>query len=99
MSSRTSPILRRPGTGCSVTLSATLVPSQITHTPRCKCILASTKHTHDSSGQDEEEREQMERMAASVRCALAEGILESEKPALAFAMLLLGGEVVYSDSS
>ncbi|RYC58010.1 hypothetical protein CHU98_g8206 [Xylaria longipes] len=89
MSSQTSPTLRNPDTGCFVTLSASLVPSQVTHnaTARCKCIIPS----------GDEEEEKLERMAASVRCALAEGILESEKPALAFAMLLLGGEVVYSD--
>jgi hypothetical protein len=65
-----------------VTLSAGLVPSNITHGSGCKCIAART---------DDEIR----RLGESVKTALEEGILESEKPALAFAMILLGGEVVY----
>ncbi|KAI1146617.1 hypothetical protein F4825DRAFT_440122 [Nemania diffusa] len=77
------PILRRPDTGCTATLSSSLIPARVTHDAgRCKCMAVRTGA-------------EMARLAASVRRALAEGILEAEKPALVFAMLLLGADVVY----
>ncbi|KAI1185389.1 hypothetical protein F5B17DRAFT_34203 [Nemania serpens] len=97
-----SPTVRHPNTGCTATLSAGLAPLRISHTARCKCkCICVSASTIDSSPakekeeDDDEEEENMARLASSVRVALAEGILESEKPALAFAMLLLGAEVVY----
>ncbi|KAI3332358.1 hypothetical protein HD806DRAFT_530113 [Xylariaceae sp. AK1471] len=72
-----SPVLRRLATGCAVTLGAGLVPSSITHGSKCKCIAVRTD-------------EEISRLGESVKTALEEGILESEKPALAFAMILLG---------
>jgi hypothetical protein len=67
-----------------VTLSSSLTPLKVTHssTRKCKCIPIQT---------DEEIR----RLAANAQKALEEGILVSEKPAIAFAMILLGAEVAY----
>jgi hypothetical protein len=78
----TGPIIRRPDTGCSATLGAGLVPSQITHGKKCKCIPVNDEKDYI-------------KLAETARVALVEGILECEKPTVAFAMLLLGGEVVY----
>ncbi|KAI1129535.1 hypothetical protein F5Y10DRAFT_238122 [Nemania abortiva] len=78
-----SPTLRRVDTGCSATLSASLVPASVTHdAARCKCMKVRTDA-------------EIAQLAENVRSALKEGILESDKPALAFAMILLGAEVVY----
>ncbi|KAI1631478.1 hypothetical protein F4809DRAFT_646389 [Biscogniauxia mediterranea] len=38
----------------------------------------------------------LERLVDSVKNAMAMNILDSEKPSMALAMLLLGGEVVYN---
>ncbi|KAI1386519.1 uncharacterized protein F4822DRAFT_431391 [Hypoxylon trugodes] len=43
--------------------------------------------------------EALERLTESVKNALEMGILDCEKPSLAFAMLLLGGQVVYCSTS
>ncbi|KAI1194595.1 hypothetical protein F5X97DRAFT_346572 [Nemania serpens] len=86
-----SPTIRRPDTGCAATLSAGLAPLRVSHAPRgcCKCICAAEE------GQQDEQEAIIARLASSVRVALEEGILVSEKPALCFAMLLLGADVVY----
>jgi len=76
------PVISRPDTGCSATLGAGLIPYRITHGRKCKCIPVS-------------EDEDYIKLAETARVALVEGILESEKPTVAFAMLLLGGQVVY----
>lgn len=81
MSHHTSPIVRRAETGCFATLSTSLVPSSITHNAAgCKCILAARRA----------DKETIARMATNVRYALATGVFESDKPAVDFAMLLLG---------
>ncbi|KAI0202361.1 hypothetical protein F4808DRAFT_458961 [Astrocystis sublimbata] len=91
--STSSPRVIRLDTGCSVTLSSSLVPAHVSHNPKlCQCILAS-----HSAGDDEPEHSKIARMASSVRAALEEGIMYSEKPAVCFARLLLGGQVVYED--
>ncbi|KAI0478226.1 hypothetical protein F4859DRAFT_479023 [Xylaria cf. heliscus] len=100
MSPNTSPIIRHPYTGCFATLSASLVPSHITHNAaRCKCIVVTRPNSPSSFSNDgdrerEKEREMMTRMAINMQCAVEDGSLESEKPALEFAMLLLGARVV-----
>ncbi|KAI8629195.1 hypothetical protein F5Y19DRAFT_475757 [Xylariaceae sp. FL1651] len=77
------PVLRRGDTGCAVTLGAGVIPLKTTHSAtKCKCIPAKSD-------------EEIGRLAESLKKAMEEGILESEKPAIAFAMLLLGGDVVY----
>ncbi|KAJ8129430.1 hypothetical protein O1611_g4201 [Lasiodiplodia mahajangana] len=77
-----SPTVRNPTTGCVVHLSTSLVPVRITHTARCKCMAVRSD-------------EEIDQLAVNVRRAVEEGILEHEKPALAFAMILLGADVVY----
>ncbi|KAI0098630.1 hypothetical protein GGR51DRAFT_537803 [Nemania sp. FL0031] len=79
-----SPTIRRPDTGCIVRLGATLVPLSVTHTERCKCMGVRTD-------------DEIDQLATTVSHALREGILECEKPTVAFAMILLGGEVVYDN--
>ncbi|KAI0442968.1 hypothetical protein F4803DRAFT_550540 [Xylaria telfairii] len=80
-----SPIFRRPDTGCSATLSASLAPTQITHDEaRCKCILAA-RHADE---------ETIARIAMNVRYAIATGAVDSDKPAVAVARMLLGGEAI-----
>ncbi|KAI0538309.1 hypothetical protein GGR58DRAFT_468522 [Xylaria digitata] len=65
-------------------LSTTLVPAQITHgaPTKCKCFPAQGP-------------EEVARLATTAREALSEGLFESEKPALDFAKLLLGGRVCF----
>lgn len=78
---RNGPVVRRPDTGCSVTLGAGLKPASVRHAAargRCKCVRI-------------EAPEQLDQMAASVRNAVHMRILDSEKPSLALAVLLLGG--------
>ena len=75
---RTGPVVRRPDTGCSVTLGAGLKPAGSRHDARrCRCVRI-------------EAPEQLDQMAASVGDAVAMRVLDSEKPSLALAMLLLG---------
>ncbi|KAI1095735.1 hypothetical protein F5B19DRAFT_488906 [Rostrohypoxylon terebratum] len=79
---RNNPTVRRPDTGCTVQLGAGLVPIRFTHTEKCKCIPVELD-------------EELERLVISVENALEMHILEAEKPSTAFAMLLLGANVVY----
>ncbi|KAI0485130.1 hypothetical protein GGR56DRAFT_60361 [Xylariaceae sp. FL0804] len=81
----TGPVVRRPDTGCTVTLGAGLKPAAVTHSTaasRCRCIPAGTD-------------EELDRLVASAGNAMRMRIMDAEKPSLALAMLLLGGEVVY----
>lgn len=80
------PIVRRPDTGCSVQLGAGLVPIHLEHGKKCKCIPVDTP-------------EDLERLAGSVKDAIRMDILAFEKPSMAFAMLLMGGEVVYTSKA
>lgn len=72
------PTIRRPDTGCSVTLGPGLEPAGMHHTRKCKCLRI-------------EAPEQFDQVVSSVENAVAMNILDSEKPSLALAMLLLGG--------
>ncbi|KAI0420490.1 hypothetical protein F5X98DRAFT_371901 [Xylaria grammica] len=74
--------VRRPDTGCTATLGTGLVPAQITHTARCKCIPRQSP-------------EKVARLASAAAHALEEGVLQSDKPAIDFAMMLLGAHVVF----
>ncbi|KAI1112815.1 hypothetical protein F5Y14DRAFT_420328 [Nemania sp. NC0429] len=85
-----APTIRRPDTGCTATLSAGLAPARISHTPRCQCLCACA-----AANDDENEDEKVAGLVSSMRTALLKRLLESEKPALCFAMILLGAEVVY----
>lgn len=76
-------VVRRPDTGCTVRLGAGLAPISFGHTKKCKCIPV-------------ESPQQLVRLTGSVSDALLMDILASEKPSVAFAMLLLGGEVVFT---
>ncbi|KAI1505322.1 hypothetical protein F5X99DRAFT_405220 [Biscogniauxia marginata] len=76
--SPSSPIVQRPDTGCKITLGAGIMPVSIHHNEtKCKCIPAETP-------------EQLGRLVDSVKNAMAMNILDSEKPSMALAMLLLG---------
>ena len=70
-------IIRRPDTGCSVTLGPGLEPVGMRHTQKCMCI------TIDAP-------EQFDQIVSSAENAVSMRILDSEKPSLALAMLLLG---------
>ncbi|KAI1488232.1 hypothetical protein F5X96DRAFT_685673 [Biscogniauxia mediterranea] len=75
--SSSGPVVCRPATGCKVTLGAGIMPINIQHNEKkCKCIPAETP-------------EQLERLVDSVKNAMAMNILDSEKPSMALAMLLL----------
>lgn len=73
-----SPVIRRPDTGCSVTLGLGLEPAGMHHTEKCQCI------TIDAP-------EQFDQIVSSAENAVSMRILDSEKPSLYLAMLLLGG--------
>ncbi|OTB08252.1 hypothetical protein M426DRAFT_8058 [Hypoxylon sp. CI-4A] len=83
-SSSKGPFVCRPDTGCTVQLGSGLMPIARSHTEKCKCILVDTK-------MDEE----MHCVVKSAHDALEMGIMEAEKPSMAFAMILLGGTVSY----
>ncbi len=75
------PVVRRPDTGCTVTLGAGLEPAGMRHTQSCKCVRI-------------EAPQQLDQMVSSVGDAVVMRILDSEKPSLVLAMLLLGGVYV-----
>lgn len=79
-----SPVVRRPDTGCSVQLGAGLYFIKFNHMEKCKCLPVKLD-------------EELKRLFTSVKDALEMHIMEAEKPSTAFAMLLLGADVVYSD--
>ncbi|KAI2472988.1 hypothetical protein F4781DRAFT_381446, partial [Annulohypoxylon bovei var. microspora] len=78
------PIVYRPDTRCTVQLGAGLMPVSLSHTKRCKCIPVGTD-------------EELGRLVDSVKDAMKMNIMDFEKPSAAFAMILLGADVVYSD--
>ncbi|KAI1458054.1 hypothetical protein F4805DRAFT_457243 [Annulohypoxylon moriforme] len=80
------PVVCRPDTGCKVHLGAGLTPTSLSHTSKCKCLPVKTD-------------EELARLVTSVQDAIKMYIMEVEKPSMAFAMLLLGADVVYPDAS
>ncbi|KAL7627704.1 hypothetical protein AAE478_001898 [Parahypoxylon ruwenzoriense] len=78
-SSNKDPVVRRPDTGCTVTLGSGLMPSGMSHTEKCKCVQIDSP-------------EELERSVNSARNALKIGVFDSDKPSKEFAMLLLGCE-------
>ncbi|KAI0387763.1 hypothetical protein F5Y04DRAFT_240921 [Hypomontagnella monticulosa] len=79
-------MVRRPDTGCVVCLGAGLTPVGFRHTKKCKCVPVDSP-------------QQLERLTGSISDAMSMDIMASEKPSVSFAMLLLGGEVVFSSET
>ncbi|RYP68438.1 hypothetical protein DL771_006702 [Monosporascus sp. 5C6A] len=77
------PVVRRPDTGCRVVLGSGLLPDGIRHAPPCRCVAI-------------EAPEQLVQMATSVADAVSMGVIDSEKPSIVLAVLLLGGVHVLS---